>query len=80
MLKRNWYFIFGTFFVVLGVLSLFFGTGLDAAWAITLGVGNLFIGYGQRHPEQANQRWIWLFVIPWLVLLIALTLLRLRTQ
>jgi len=80
MLKRNWYFIFGGFFVVIGVLFLLTNSWVDAAWAITLGVGNLFVGYGQRHPEKVRSRSVWAAVILWGVILAALTILRLMTR
>jgi hypothetical protein len=80
MLKRNWYYIFGGFFIVLGVLSLLIGSLLEGAWAITLGVGNLFVGYGQQHPEQARGPLVWALVILWLVIMTALTLMKLTTR
>jgi hypothetical protein len=79
-MPRNWYFLFGGFFIVIGVLFLFMSSWVEGAWAITLGAGNLFVGYGQRHPEQVRGRWVWALVIPWLVILAALTILKLTTQ
>jgi hypothetical protein len=80
MLKRNWFYLFGGFFIVIGVLLLLTSSWVDGAWAITLGAGNLFIGYGQRHPEQFRGVWAWALAIAWGVLFAALTIQRLTTR
>ena len=80
MLKRlNWYLLLGVFFVIVGVLYLFISRWVEAAWSLVLGIGNLFIAYSQSHPTLARGRVGWVIAIVFVVVLGALTILKLRT-
>ncbi len=79
MPKRiNWYILLGVFFSVIGVLSLFANRPIDAAWNLAIGVGNLFIGYAQTHT-LLGKRALWVVTIIWLIVIVALTILKLQT-
>jgi hypothetical protein len=80
MLKRvNWYVLLGVFFLLVGVLYVAVGRWVDAAWSLVLGVGNLLIAYAQKHPALGQGRVAWAVAIVFVVVLVALTILKLRT-
>jgi hypothetical protein len=81
MLKRiNWYIVLGLLFVGVGVLYIFISQWVDAAWSLVLGIGNLFIAYTQKHPALGKGPVGWAMAIIFLVILAALTILKLKTQ
>ena len=79
MLKRlDWYTLFGLFFVVVGVLFLFTGQWVEAAWSLLIGGGNLFVSYAQKHPTFGRGRFWLALAIIYVVILAALTLVKLK--
>ena len=79
MLKRvNWYIVLGAFFIVVGILNLFISRWIEAAWSLTLGTGNFVVAYAQAHPTWGRGRIGWAVAIVFAVVLIYLTILKLR--
>jgi hypothetical protein len=79
MLKRmNWYMVLGVFFLVVSVLCLFISRWVDAGWSLVLGMGNLVIAYTQKHPTLGRGRVAWAVAIIFVVVMVGLTILKLR--
>ena len=73
--RGNWNVAFGVFFIVAGLLSLLVSNGLNAAWSLIFGIGNLGIAYAQKHPEKARGVLAWGIAIVWGGVFIWLTIL-----
>jgi hypothetical protein len=79
MLSRvNWYLVLGVVFLVAGILYLFIPRWLEAGWSLTLGFGNFYVAYAQKHPQFGRGPLAWAVAIIFLVVMIGLTILKLR--
>ncbi len=81
MLRRiNWLVLLGVVFIALGIVAVFIGDWLNAAYGVVAGVGAFGINYGQKHPKRARSPLAWILSISWIVAFAVLTILRFRTR
>jgi hypothetical protein len=79
MFKRiRWNILFGVFFLVSAVLFLFINRWVDAAWSALLGFGGLFSVVAQKYPRLGRGLVGWTIVIVYIVVLVAVFILKLR--
>ena len=71
--------LFGGLFLVIAVLFLLLNRWVDAVWIALVGGGVLFSGAGQEHPRASRGPLGWAIVIVYIVVLVAVTILKLRT-
>jgi uncharacterized membrane protein len=80
MFKRvRWNIVFGIFFLVIAVLNLADNRWVDAAWSGLLGFGGLFSAVGQRYPRIGRGLVGWTIAIVYVVVLVAVFIVKLRT-
>jgi hypothetical protein len=71
--------LFGGFFLVIAVLFLLINRWVDAAWSALVGGAVLFSIAGQKYPRVSRGPLGWAIVIVYIVVLVAVTILKLRT-